>query len=231
MELPFKEKDLSAFFHSGMACIGEGKRRKCFRVPDFPYCVKFYRLPREYPPRMRLSIRLEIALFRFCPHFNTSCQEWRYYRKLRERLPKQLFSVFPDTVERVRLPDRGFGLCESFITNADGSPMHSVLEEMERSDDPLLKERLYRAISGLFDQLVLHAVRFYDPPNIMVQWLSGQEGEERRFNLRIVDFEPCERTLLSFLIHTPGMVRAKVRRRCDRYLAKLRFRFSVKGSL
>jgi hypothetical protein len=200
--------------------IGHGSRRKCFRVGDKPVCVKFYRLPAEYTHKTTWGVRLHIGLARFRPRFNVNCQEWRYHRALRGRLPDDLFAAFPETLEPLFSPSRGWGLAESLIENADGSPIRRVIAEMARTEDEGLRRRLYAAAEGLFARLAEQAVCFYDPPNVMVQW-TGAEA----FRLRIVDFEPQGRAFLPGLSRIRPYVRAKVRRRCARYLKRLRETF------
>lgn len=220
--LPFTEEDLAGWFSQGMECIGEGSRRKVFRVPNQPYCVKFYRLPSEYTRKTRFAVKFEIASSRYSDRFNISCQEWRYYRKLRSSLPPEVLAAFPETVERVRQPDRGWGLAENLLLNADGSPMRRVSAEMRRTSDANLRSRLYRSLASLYDALVAQTVRFYDPPNILVQWLP-----DGSFRLRIVNFEPRGRTLFPSPAFLPAFIRWKVRRRCNRYLARLASLFSL----
>lgn len=220
--LPFTAAELGEFFRRGMACIGEGSRRKCFQVPGLPFCAKFYRLPSEYTHKTRPSVKLELALFRFSKRRNTSCQEWAYHQQLRRELPAELFSVFPDVLEPVRLPDRGWGIVESILLNPDGSPMRRVIAEMKATQDEALRQRLYDALAKLCGELAAHAVRFYDPPNVMVQWQKGAS-----FRLRIVDFEPAGRAAIPFVTNLPFLVRRKVARRSGRYLARLRGLFGL----
>lgn len=222
-ELPFTEQELAAFFRRGLPCIGEGSRRRCFRIPDKPFCVKFYRLPSEYTWKTRMAVKAEITCFRHSGRFNISCQEWRYHRELKESLPSELFAVFPETVERIYLPDRGWGVVENLLLNADGSPMRRVSAEMRKTTDAGLRIRIYRALTSLCCALAAKTVRFYDPPNIVLQWLP-----DGGFRLRIVDFEPRSRTLLPIPGFSPYFIRWKVRRRCKRYLARLASLFLVK---
>jgi hypothetical protein len=112
---------------------------------------------------------------------------------------------------------RGWGVIESLIENADGSAIRPVAVEMRETEDRALRERLYQAMAKLFDQLAEHSVCFYDPPNTMVQWTGPNE-----FRLRIVDFEPMGRALIPGLSLIPIYVRYKVRRRCTRYLKRMR---------
>lgn len=220
--LPFSETDLAAFFQVGMECIGEGSRRKCFRVPDLPFCVKFYRLPSEYTWKTRPGVKAELALFRHSSLWNTSCQEWAYHKRLRKRLPPEIFQAFPEVVERVYLPDRGWGLVENLITNADGSPIRRVIDEIKAAPTKEQGLALYDALSALCHALVEHAVKFYDPPNIMTQWVP-----DGSFRLRIVDFEPMGRTFLPFLTTLPVWIRSKTRRRSERYLHRLTHQFHL----
>lgn len=214
--LPFTVEELAQGFREGLTCIGEGSRRKCFRVPGLPFCVKFYRLPSEYTAKTRPGVRLEIRLFRHSGRMNTSCQEWRYYQTLKKRLPPHLFAVFPDVVERIHLPNRGWGLAENLLLNPDGSPMRRVKAEIRATDDPALRKRLFQALADLCAELERHTVKFYDPPNVMVQWQP-----DGSFRLRIVDFEPGGRTYLPLITSLPLYIRHKVRRRSARYLALL----------
>lgn len=200
--------------------IGHGSRRKCFRIVGHPYCVKFYRLPSEYTHKTTWGVRLHIWQSRFVRLLNANCQESRYHEALRRRLPADLFAAFPDELRPIYSPERGWGLIESLIENADGTPIQRVIFEMARVQDEGLRRRLYEAAERLFAQLAEHAVCFYDPPNVMVQW-TGPE----RFRLRIVDFEPQGRALVPGLSSFRPYVRSKVRRRCARYLQRLRDTF------
>ncbi len=203
--------------------IGHGSRRKCFRIVGEPWCVKFYRLPEEYTQKTRLGVRVHIWLARFVRRWNANCQEWRYHQKLKQRLPSDLFAAFPESIEPIFSERRGWGLVESLIENVDGSPIQRVMTEMRRSDDDALRRQLFEAAEKLFAQLADHSVCFYDPPNVMVQWLGPTD-----FQLRIVDFEPQGRALIPGLSHLKPYVRYKVRRRCARYLARLRDTFFKK---
>lgn len=215
-QLPFTQAELAADFQNGMECIGHGSRRKCFRVPGHPFCVKFYRLPSEYTYKTRLGVRAEIKLLRFSKKWNTSCQEWAYHKQLQKKLPADLFAVFPEVVERIYLPDRGWGLSENLLVNPDGTPMERVIAEMEKTKDLDLRLKLFDSLAALCDSLVDYAVRFYDPPNVMVQW-----QKDGSYRLRIIDFEPMGHTFIPIVTSMPSFIRAKVRRRTNRYLRRL----------
>ena len=197
--------------------IGDGSRRCCFRIPGQPFCVKFYRTSAEYTKKTRRSVRTSIFFSRFCLWFNVNYHEACYHARLRKRLPPDLFAAFPEQMRMVFSRKRGWGVIESLIENADGSAIRPVAVEMREAEDRALRERLYQAMAKLFDQLAEHSVCFYDPPNTMVQWTGPDE-----FRLRIVDFEPMGRALIPGLSLIPIYVRHKVRRRCTRYLKRMR---------
>lgn len=214
--------DIQKFDEAALVLIGEGSRRRCYRIPGQPFCVKFYRLPSEYTHKTTWGVRLHIWLSRFIARRNANCQEWRYHQALRGRLPPELFAAFPEVIEPVYSRVRGWGIIESLILNADGSPIKRVIAEMGRVPDVRLRRSLYAAAERLFAQLAEHAVCFYDPPNVMVQW-TGPDA----FRLRIVDFEPQGRALVPGLSAVRPYVRRKVRRRCARYLKRLRETYSI----
>jgi len=197
--------------------LGEGSRRKCYRLPDGQRCVKFYRRPSEYTKKTTWSVALHIGLARFVPLLNVNCHEWRYHRVLRRRLPADLFAVFPESIEPVYSRECGWGIVETLIQNADGTPMRRVIAEMGLAQDQGLRRRLYAEAESLFRRLAEQAVCFYDPPNLMVQWTGPG-----MFRLRVVDFEPQGRALIPGLSSIKPYVRSKVRRRCARYLRRLR---------
>jgi hypothetical protein len=197
--------------------LGEGSRRKCYRLPGRDACVKFYRLPSEYTHKTTPGVRLHIWLARHTPALNVCCQEYRYHRKLRGAVPQDLFAVFPESIEPVYLASHGWGIVESLIVNFDGTPMRRVIAEIALSRDPVLRRRLLEEAERLFARLADHAVCFYDPPNLMVQWTAPGA-----FRLRVVDFEPKGRALIPGLSSIKPYVRSKVRRRCARYLVRLR---------
>ena len=203
-----------------LVLIGEGSRRRCYRLSGQPFCVKFYRLPSEYTRKTTVGVRLHIWMSRFIVRHNANCQEWRYHQVLRKRLPPDLFAVFPKEIKPVYSRERGWGIIESLIQNADGTPIQRVIYEMGRVTDVQLRHQLYEAAERLFARLAEHAVCFFDPPNVMVQW-----AESGTFRLRIVDFEPKGRAFIPGLSAIKPYVRSKVRRRCSRYLKRLRDTF------
>jgi len=218
-------EELADLFASGrLERIGIGSRRACFRVPGGAYCVKGYRseeeialgrhvglVPGKSKPLGAAVVR-EIRRCRFSDRGNTSCQEWRYYEALRRRLPAELMAVFPGTLERVLVPGRGWCLVEEMVLNADGTPVQNLFKVFRGTADPARRAALLRALDDLQAQLERHAVRFYDPQNVMVQELA-----DGGFRLRVVDFEPASRTLLAVDRLGAWVVRLKVRRRFRRF--------------
>ena len=197
-----------------------GSRRACYLLPDGRHCLKCYRSDDEikegkYPGDVLVPLspatEREIRGRRFDERHNTSCQEYRYWLSLKRRLPADLMAVFPETVEQMLLPTRGWALMEELVVNEDGERSKGFAEEWHGAD-PETKARMLTAFQALADGLVKYAVRFYDPPNIMVQWLA-----DGSFRLRIADFEPASRLLVP-IDAIPFVTRLKVRRRFSRYL-------------
>ena len=218
---------IDAYLKSGEAVLlGMGVRRACYAIPGTGLCVKCYRSDEEialgkyvgspsFVP-LRPSVVREIRHNRFSDSGNTSCQEWRYYHALRNRLPPELMAVFPATLDRVNVPSRGWCLVEDVVANADGTPVqafHRVLFSASADE----RSRLLSQFEMLTEGLVRHAVRFYDPHNILVQRCA--DGNVR---LRITDFEPASRTFVSLDRIWPALVRLKLRRRFARYRSKFR---------
>ncbi|MDD4101985.1 MAG: hypothetical protein PHU80_05065 [Kiritimatiellae bacterium] len=171
-------------------------------------------------------MRFSIFCSRFCLWFNVNYHETLYHGHLRKRLPPDLFEVFPEEMRMVFSRKRGWGVVESYIQNADGTAIRRLISEIGRAKSLTLRRRLYLAAADLFSRLAEHAVCFYDPPNLMVQWTGPEE-----FRLRIVDFEPYGRALVPGLSFSKLYVRLKVRRRCSRYLKRLREIFFKEGEV
>ena len=202
-----------------MEFLGEGSRRSCHRIPGTCLCVKAYRSVDAAAQAGSHTVRKEIERNRFSELHNTSCNEWFYYQELKARLPKPLLGVFPSVLERLCLPSRGWCLVEELIANADGSPSVPVEVEFRRRfrhDGKAFLGNVMEEIKVLGDELARHAVRFYDPPNILVQF-----AEDGSFRLRIADFEPMPRTFIALDSFSPLFISMKVRRRFGRYLKRL----------
>lgn len=212
--------ELEALFQEGkMLRLGMGSRRTCYKIPGTKFCVKCYRSDDEikegkYEGSVALapSVVREIIKARFDEKRNTSCQEYRYWKRLKERLPNDVFAAFPQTLERVLVASRGWCLVEERLENFDGSEPEDFKTAYVAADDKG-KKRLLSAFLRLIGQFRVYAVRFYDPQNLLVQWISDAE-----FVLRIVDFEPATRSFLPFDSMLPALVRMKTMRRVRRWL-------------
>ena len=218
-------EELDALFRAGtMKRLGIGVRRACYAIPGTDLCVKCYRSEDEialgkhvgYEPfkPLRSSVISEIRRNRFSDRKNTSCQEWRYFRSTIKRAPKELAEAFPETIERLLVPVRGWCLVESIVRNFDGTPprrFHEVCASI--INDRSLHQDLLSALKSLRDRLVESCIRFYDPQNILVQWTTAES-----FRLRIVDFEPESRVAIPIDELLPPIARMKIRRRFARYM-------------
>ena len=201
--------------------LGMGARRVCYALPEGTLCVKCYRSDAEiaegkHPGRLpskpvAVAVAQEIRDCRFDERRNTCCQEHRYWEELKRRLPDELMSVFPSTMDMVLLPSRGWGVVEECIMNADGSPVLKFREAWLAAD-ARKRVDLFTAFDALAEMLVRYAVRFYDPQNVLVQ--NNADGS---FRLRIADFEPVSRTLIALDRLAPAIIRMKLRRRFRRY--------------
>ena len=215
-------EQLDEWFKAGtMKRLGMGSRRACYAIPDTNLCVKCYRSDEEitegrYPGRAPLmplapTVVREIKKYRFDERRNTCCSEYRYWKTLAQCLPSDLMSVFPTMVCCLDVPFRGWCIVENIIANDDGSDARNF-HEVFKSAEPSERCRLLGAFDWLIGQLIDHAVRFYDPQNVLVT-----KGKDGSFHLRIADFEPAERTFVSIGNLSPFFVRRKVRRRFARY--------------
>ena len=226
-------EELDALFRAGtMKRLGMGSRRACYAIPGTDLCVKCYRSEEEialgkhvgYEPfkPLRASVVDEIRRHRFSER-NASCQEWRYYQSIIRNASREVADVFPETLERVLVPSRGWCLVESIVSNFDGSPVRRFHEACEAAADGHACAELLAAIESLRDKLVDGCIRFYDPQNILVQWRSATA-----FSLRIVDFEPESRSAIPIDECLPFLARMKIRRRFSRYLTTYEPLFFVK---
>lgn len=214
--------ELDELFRSGaLERLGMGSRRVCFKIPNKKLCVKCYRSDDEikegkYDGAKALapSVVREITKARFDEKRNTSCQEYRYWKKLKEKLPPEIFAVFPQKMECVLVPARGWCLVEERVENFDGSAPEDFRSAYLAANESG-KKRLLSAFGRLIEQFRVYTVRFYDPQNLLVQKLS--DGD---FVLRIVDFEPATRTFLPVDSMLPPFVRMKTLRRAKRWLKK-----------
>jgi hypothetical protein len=219
--MSYTVEELDELFRSNaLRRIGMGSRRACYQLPCGKLCVKSYRSDEEIlegkhpgrsntPPLLR-SVVKEIQSFRFDEKRNTSCQEYRYWKNLKKKIPSALLEAFPETMEMVCVPSRGWCLVEELIENSDGTPIVKFLPAWRDSGEDGRK-RLAEALETFEDFLVRHSIRFFDPQTVMVQRTSCE------FRLRVPDFEPATRTLIPFEAIFPALVRKKIRRRFARF--------------
>ena len=232
-DVTYAAEDIEALLKSGaLTRLGMGTRRVCYALPGGMFCMKCYRSDDEISEAinfggeikpLRSSVVREIRQNRFSDKRNTSCIEWRYHRELLATMPKELLEVFPERMERIYLPTYGWCLVETIIANFDGTAVRPVADEIRRLSaqgatyaDLARAVALIKALSPLFDMLADAAVRFYDPPNVIVQW-TGPET----FRLRIADLEPRARTVVSLDRWFDFCARFKCRRRYKRFLRSL----------
>jgi hypothetical protein len=197
--------------------IGTGMIRSCYRVPGQLVCVKFYRTTEKADRDWKWDTYWRVRLTRHLFWTNINMQEWRYYERLKKRLPPDLMAVFPDTIEPIYSNKLGWGLRETLLINYDGSPVRSLAKEMKRCTDDTHKEALYFRASELIDKLVHHCVAIHDPQNILIQWVSPQQ-----YQLRIVDFEPRTKAIIPGLTYIKPFIRNRVKNRGARFLMSLR---------
>ena len=213
-------EELDDLFHSGvLERIGMGSRRICYKIPGTKFCIKCYRMDNEIKKgkydgakALAASVVREITKARFDEKRNTSCQEYRYWKKLREKLPPELFEVFPQTMECVLVPSRGWCVIEERVENYDGSNPKRFSEAYREADDDK-KDKMLSALKSLVSDFVHYAVRFYDPQNLIVQ--NTADGG---LYLRLVDFEPATRTLIPVDSLLLVLVRMKTKRRVSRWI-------------
>lgn len=202
---------------SGYELIGSGAVRSCYREPSGKTCVKFYTCQDKLHPKRKNSTRWRLLLTRHIYLLNINMQEWRYYQRLKKRLPLEVMKAFPEQMDRLYSPQYGWGVRESLLLNEDGSYTRLVEAEMKRMGNQQQAQELYDRVRDFLDQMILHAVAVYDPRNILVQWTSPSA-----YTLRMVDFEPRAKAVIPGLTYLKGFVRYRVMTRSTRYLARLK---------
>lgn len=205
--------------------LGIGQRRSCYLIPGNEMCIKCYRSDDEiregrslcsdrFVP-LKKSVITEITRNRFS-WANICAQEYAYYTHLTRTLPKSLLAIFPSRISLALFPSRGYGLIQSVIANYDGSPV-KCFEEEYCAADQARRAHLCHAYRRLQYSFQKYAVRMFDPQNVMVENLK-----DGRFVLRVADFDPTIRTLIPIEYLGRWIVQLKVRRRFDRYIAKVK---------
>lgn len=201
--------------------IGMGSRRACYKLPDdHLLCLKCYRSDEEISKGknpwdknskpLSPQVIKEIHSYRHDRNKNACCQEFDYWKVLKKKAPAELISVFPETMEIIHTPSRGWCLIEEHMLNDDGTPITKFLPTLKAAcaND---RKTLIELFETLEKELVKYAIRFFDPQTLMVQLKNG------RFRLRIPDFEPTTRTLLPFDTLFLTFTKLKIKRRFARY--------------
>lgn len=197
--------------------IGSGMIRACYRVPGKMECVKFYRTTEAPQRKWKLDTYWRIHLTRHLFWFNINMQEWRYYERLKKRLPADLMGVFPETMTPLYSPLYGWGVKETLLLNYDGTPVRSVVKQLQAFKDISEKEALFDDVSQLVQKIIHYHVAIHDPQNILIQWISADH-----YQLRIVDFEPRTKAFIPGLTYIRPYLRRRITKRCTRYLRLLR---------
>ena len=213
-------EELEALFREGkMERLGMGSRRACYALPGGRLCVKCYRSDAEIEEglyngskELSASVVREIKRARFDEKRNTCCQEFRYWQKLCKSLPGELLAIFPQTMELMHSPSRGWCIIEETVNNFDGTTSRNFAQEYHAAGESQ-KQALLAALNVFLTGFLKFAVRLYDPQNIAVQWKSPEE-----FCLRLVDFEPATRCFIPIDSIIPALVRKKTARRVYRWL-------------
>jgi hypothetical protein len=213
-----KERKMFTDDVSGYELVGEGTIRCCYRVPDQPLCLKFYANCFSDDPThpRKLTTRFRLCLTKHLFWFNINMQEWRYYKRLKKRLPVELMSVFPEHIEPLYSPRYGWGLSETLLLNYDGSYARLADAEIKRLAGSPEAAKVYRDVEYLFDQAVHYAIALYDPRNILVQWVTPEQ-----YRIRVVDFEPKAKAAVPGLTYFKPFVRNRVYCRSRQYLKRL----------
>ena len=219
-EFPTAE-ELEVLFQEGkMERIGMGSRRACYALPGGKLCVKCYRSDAEIEEgkvqgrsvkQLPSAVVQEIVRYRADDRRNTSCQEYRYWNNLKNRLPSFLMEVFPAFMQLIFVSSRGWCLIEELIVNDDGTypqTIHKKLLEPPSLD----QKKVESSFKILIEEMATYSVRVYDPSNFLVQRCGSG------FKLRLADIEPSPRTFLPVDNIFPSLISGKVQRRARRFL-------------
>ena len=221
MKMEYTAETLESLFNANvLERIGMGSRRACYRLPCGRFCVKCYRSDAEIlegkiqgraVKPLPLSVVREIRSCRSDERHNTSCQEYRYWKKLKEYLPHSLMEVFPVSMRQVLVPSRGWCLVEELIVNDDGTYPQTIHKQLLELPS-LVQKQVESAFRILIEEMAGYSVRIYDPSNFLVQRCGGS------VRLRLADIEPSPRTFLPVDGVLPCLTGSKVRRRARRFL-------------
>lgn len=205
--------------------IGEGSRRACYRLGKTGLCVKFYRRPEDcVAPKMKPSVIRELRRRRFNRRANVCAQEVDLLARLGPKLPPVVREMLPETMELVKHPLWGWGSVQPYLTNPDGSTIiPAELEMWHHAQERDFVLRMYRCVRDCLDLIVPSALPFYEASNLFVWWQA-----DGSMKLKIIDFEPTSKTLISPERFCPWLRRRMMRRKADDYLAYLRMAFKIK---
>ena len=214
-------------FENELVEIGRGTRRVAYRVGDTGYCAKFY-YPEEQcieALKMQKSIQRDVRWRRFNKWRNASCEEVYVYNVFRHTMPADIRRRMPEVCERVFHPQWGWGIIETYYTNADGTAIIPYEFEIKRQP-PETRERIYRQVCNVLASLVRASAPFYEPGNLHV--LMREDGSS---DIKIIDFEPTSKTFLPIEAVWPWFRRRKLARKANRYLRHIREKYGVTGKL
>lgn len=203
-----------------------GSRRNCYKLGDSGLCVKFYKPPEECQKGiMKDSIRREIRTRRFNKYRNINSREVDLYNRFRHEMPEEIRSKMPPVCKRVFHPDLGWGIMETYYQNPDGTAIIPYGAEIKRQT-PENREIIYAQAKELLDVLIKNSAPFYEPGNFHT--LIKPDGS---IEMKLVDFEPASKTLIQLEAIWPWFRRYKLARKAKRFLAHIREKYGVKGSL
>lgn len=172
--------------------LGVGARRVCYRIVGTGCCVKFLRTEEDDPSRPLGWKMRRMLKDRFNRRRNLNCLEAEAMNRYRELAGPRIAAALPERVEIVLDEKLGYGVLMSELRNADGSGVKSsIIEMLERGDHDFARET-FRAMREHLEDLIAVSAPFYESDNFVTQFLA--DGSWR---LRIIDFEPVGKKLLS----------------------------------
>lgn len=205
--------------------LGGGSRRVCHLLGDSGLCVKFYWQLQDLKPTAHHTVRREIERYAHHRKRNTSCQEFDYFQSILLKKPVTISTIFPEIVDVVYLPSYGWGLIETFIANADGSPAIHFPEYLQKHrTDASVYNALVQKLNALCELFCNYAIHFYDFQNVLV--VLDAEGKT---DLKIADFEPQERQLISLERFSSYLLRKKIYRRYRRTFVTSNLPFGIES--
>ena len=197
--------------------IGVGARRICYSIGDTGYCVKFLRTQEDRPTRpLGWKARRILKKYRFDKNHNINCLEAEAMEKYRTLAGPRIAAALPEVVEIVFDEERGYGVLMSELKNANGSGVKSaVLEMINRPEDVAFHRATFDAMRVLMNDFIAIAAPFYEADNFVTQFAA-----DGSWQLRIIDFEPQGKKLLSPERYLKFYRRWFVRRQCEKVFAR-----------